>query len=120
MAKIAASDVTYTITDETSDKGRGYKRNIKIVFGDGALEYPTGGVPLDADDMGCPNAIVEFILVESAVTSGYYYDYDKSANKLKMFNATDETGTPGDRVMAEVATSVAPAAQTVHAIVTGW
>ena len=118
MAGIAAGDVTYTIEHQDRIPGVGTVSHVKIAFGDGALTYDTGGVPLTIGKMGCPNLLKSFNLTESAVTSGYLWDYDKSAAKLKGFYFDYDAGADGAAI--EIDSGVAPAAQTIHARVEGY
>ena len=118
MTAIAASDVTYTITKREYIPGTGYINYVKIAVGDGSLTYAAGGVELTKGKMGCPNTVTRFLLEESAVTSGYMWDYDNSAVKLKGFYFDYDATVDGAAI--ELATTVAPAAQTIHAKVEGY
>ena len=62
MTALAASDVTVTITQQRKVNGSPTRRHngVTVVFGDGALTYPTGGVPMPAGgSFGMPNLVVE-------------------------------------------------------------
>ena len=118
MVAIAASDITYTITNREFVPGGGYKQNVQIAFGDGALTYVTGGIAVAKAKLGCPNIVKSVILEESAVTSGYLWDYDKSAVKLKGFYFDYDGSADGAAI--EIDSGVAPAAQTIHAVVEGY
>lgn len=92
MSDIAASDVTYTIISSSRD-GRGNKQNIvKLVFGDGALTYPAGGIPLTKANMGCPSnvdAVLPFASLAASV--GYGFVYDKATEKLMIVQSPVRT-----------------------------
>lgn len=80
MANIVAADVTYTLIKKRVYRSR--KHNlIKLVFGDGALTYPAGGIPLSKGNLGCPNDVESLSIVDQG-TSGYKFSYDRTNNKL--------------------------------------
>lgn len=84
MADLAAADVTYTVTKQKKLEDGRKIVHLTIAFGDGALTYPTGGVPLTKGKMGCPVEVDSFV-VEDKAASGYSFAYDKSNEKLRMF-----------------------------------
>lgn len=88
MADIASSDVTYTVLNTRKLNGSPSRKlnRIRLAFGDGALTYPAGGIPLSIGKLGCP-AVVESLVVVDKGTSGYEFMYDQSANKLVAFQA---------------------------------
>jgi hypothetical protein len=92
MANVAATDVTYTFkTRDASELGRAGKEWFGyIAFGDAALTYPTGGIPLTKGKMGCPNRVVSLEVVETNAKN-VHCEYDVSAVKLRIFAAA--TGT---------------------------
>ena len=110
MVAIAASDVTYTINFNAAAGLDGNRRNIKIVFGDGALTYPAGGVPLTSASMGCPNGIQSFVIEENSAAVTTVWKYDVSGNTLRGYDLDD--------VPAETAGAVA--AQELSAVVVGY
>lgn len=58
MAAITASNITYAQqTGSTYARGAGSKRIFTLSLGDGALTYPTGGLPLTRAKLGCPNNV---------------------------------------------------------------
>lgn len=90
MADIAATDVTYTILSQGRD-ARGKRQNIvKLVFGDAALTYPAGGVPLTKGKMGVPNTI-EAMIPMGGGTTGYGFQYNKATDKLVLFQNAAHT-----------------------------
>lgn len=81
MANIAASDITVTILNRrTMDSGR-KSVNAKLAFGNGALTYPAGGVPISLAALGCPNTIESLYIYDDGV-SGYKWTYDAVNMKL--------------------------------------
>lgn len=90
MADIAASDVTVTILNRRN-LGNSKKLNrVRLAFGDGALTYPAGGVPITKGKLGCPVVIESMSIVDKG-TSGYEFKYDQSAEKIVMFQAPAQT-----------------------------
>jgi len=89
MANITASDVTVTIQTKRRIEGRNHNR-CKLVFGDGALTYPAGGVPISKGKLGCPT-IIESLKIVDKGTSGYSFSYDQSAEKIVMIQAPAQT-----------------------------
>lgn len=119
MAAITASDVTYTFNRSEDAGGEGYKHFMTIAYGDGSLTYAAAGVPLTKASMGCPNAIVNFQIVESNLAvDGYVIDYDKSANTLLLYQTDLSAST--DAGLIPVTTSDTPAATSVEVVVTGY
>lgn len=82
MTVLAASDVTVTILNRRRENARNFF-NVQLAFGDGALTYPAGGIPLTKAKLGCPNAL-ESMIVHSKGTSGYGFSYDPVNEKLVM------------------------------------
>lgn len=80
MADIAASNITVTILELRKSADR-HLNNLQLAFGDGALTYPAGGIPVDIRKLGCPN-IVESLTVYDKGTSGYAWTYDATNKKL--------------------------------------
>lgn len=121
MADIAAGDVTYTVQSQEIGEG-GYKKLVlSVVFGDGALTYPAGGVPLTAGKMGCPNQIRSLSMVSPMASDGYVYKYDKTNNKVRIYQTAAVVDTDPAAPLDELADGVdAPAATTLIVEVCGW
>lgn len=119
MADLASSDVTYSFKPQDAEfQGRaGRLWRGTISFGNGALTYPSGGIPLEKGKMGCPNAVKSLKVIESNV-SGYIFEYDVSATKLRILE--DPSGS-SEGVFVELdAASDAPAAMVLEVEVKGW
>ena len=115
---IIATSVTYAVQGKGSTKS-GTKFVVKLTFGNATLEYRTAtGVPLTAGMLGCPNHIVSLDILENSVTSGYKWDYDNSASKLKGFYA--DYNAVADSGLIEIANTTAIAAQEVWVEVEGY
>ncbi len=80
-----------------------------IAFGDGALTYPTGGIPIDHSRLSMP-AFVENITFPDATDagSGTLWQYDQVNQKIRGYSAL---GT-------EISGAVA--AKTLDAVITGF
>ena len=103
MAAIVATSVTYTLIGKQTKDESGKKRNLATVaFGDGALTYPTGGVPLDPGKLGVPTQLSQFNIVDSH-GDGNVYKFDRTAGKLMIFESA-----VGGGALTEIAASAAP------------
>jgi hypothetical protein len=97
MAHFASTDVTVTIASRDREiAGAQAVRNLSIAsiaFGDGALEYDTGGVPLPAiGAFGFRNEI-KMGLIQQPSANGFYYKYDATNRKIKIFTQGVRTGS---------------------------
>ena len=90
MTDLVASDVTYTIVKNSVIHGIGVKNIVRLEFGDGALTYPAGGIPLTKGKLGCPTVVDYMNIVDQGV-SGYKFQYDQSAEKLVIMQAPAQT-----------------------------
>lgn len=90
MADIAAGDVTYTLVNQRKMSDSRSLNRVRLAFGDGALTYPAGGIPLSKGKMGCPTVIESLVVVDKG-TSGYSFMYDQSAEKLVVWQAPAQT-----------------------------
>lgn len=90
MADIAAANVAYSILTRRN-LGNSRKQNrVQLSFGDGALTYPAGGIPISKGKCGCPVVIESMVVVDQG-TSGYKFQYDQSAEKLVVMQAPAQT-----------------------------
>ena len=118
MADIAAADVTYVeLNKEVLDSGI-REFNMTLAFGDGALTYPAGGIPLTAGKMGCPREIRSVDLFSPASGDGFVYKYDQANNKIRIYQG-DSDGV-ADGPLVELTGAATPAATTLYANIKGW
>jgi hypothetical protein len=94
MAELASTDVTVSL--DARDREPFGLRNImtfpSIAFGDGALTYPAGGVPMPAiGNFGMKKAVTRMHIEQPA--NGNSYHYDKTNNKIRIFTATATEAT---------------------------
>lgn len=118
MAAFVSTDVTVTVVER---KNLGPKRYVSgtIAFGNGALTYPTAGIPLpvignfgfvrNMDDLNISGV--------NGLTTDYLVRYNKSAHKLQLF---EEEATAAGGPLLECDTSEAPAARTYNFVAFGW
>ena len=129
MAAIAASDVTYNIDPlKSSYLGKAGKRHRgTISVGDGSLTYPSGGIPLDAAQLGCPIHLDSLKILETNA-SGYVTEWDASANTIRLFFSPELTinveseveSTIAGALLDELGGSAAPAAMVIEVEVIGY
>lgn len=115
MADIASGDLTFTVNqNDMSWPSRLGKRVVfSLAFGDGALTYPTGGIAIDKAKLGGFWEILALNVVESN-NSGYVYEFDKSAQKLRIYETDSTTATDAETPLVELdGGSDAPAAITL-------
>lgn len=86
MPDIAASDLTYNfqMRDKTPIGQMGYLARGTITFGNGSLTYPTNGIPITKGKMGLPYSVKSLKVIETNA-KGYSFEYDVSAEKLRLF-----------------------------------
>lgn len=120
MADIAAADVTYAVVNQHQQKVVQGRRQGKfsVAFGDGALTYPTGGVPVTKAKLGCPNIIESFIM-EGTGANGFIYKYDQANEKIRIYQG-DNDGVADGALVELAGGSATPAAATLYVIATGW
>lgn len=111
MVALASSDVTVTVTQPRKVNGSPTRRHNRctVAFGNGALTYTTGGVPMPTGgSFGMPNAVVESITVDDdSAGAGYHYTYDQTNNKLLgWFSADGATDVQITNATAVVAASL--------------
>lgn len=89
MADLAATNVTVTVSSHDREiAGAAAGKNMTlatIVFGDGSLQYRTGGVPMPDKSKFGFHKIIDFVSVEQPVANGFVYKFDRTNNKLKIF-----------------------------------
>ena len=95
MADLASSDLTYTLLSEDMTEGSKVRRRFAITTAAG--EYPTGGLPLDNDKMGYPHIL---FLERDAADGLLDYRWDKSANKIIVFEDDGTSGIPAEHANA--------------------
>lgn len=121
MPDIAAADVTYTNPNYyQTEVNDGQTQGIyTVAFGNGALTYPTGGVPLTKAKFGCPNSITSFVFVDPANANGFVYKYSASAEKLRIYQGDNDAVADG-ALIELIGGAATPAAASLIVRVQGW
>ena len=94
MTAIAATDVAVTVSTRNRDIMPGMPKRAQIasvVFGNGTLTYPTGGVPLPAKGIFGFNKAIEFGVIEQPI-NGYLYKFDRTNHKILIYDQGVTTG----------------------------
>ena len=119
MVDIAASDVTVTVEKELRVEKQRNNR-CKVQFGDGALTYPTGGVPMPAFGQFAMRRNLDYLVVtDGGAGQGIHWKYDQTNNKLRGWQYDYDAVADGAAI--ELAGGVAaPAAQTLFVEAVGW
>lgn len=104
MADLAATDVTYTLVNAAFTRSdQGYRRVFDLSFGDSALTYPAGGVPLDKAKFGCP---ISLLLVETSSpntdSNDATWEWDQPNNTLRAWAGGTELSGAVDAVTVRV------------------
>jgi hypothetical protein len=95
MADIVAANVTITVERKVI-AGKRKRNRVKIAFGDSALTYPTGGVPLPAFGQFGMKRFLEYItLTDANDASGITWKFDQENKKLRAFVPGVEIGAAG-------------------------
>ena len=86
MAYLAATNVTPTIAANDRHVLGKLKMAVgSLAFGNGALQYPYGGIPVPAiGNFGLNKAVSAMNLIQPS-GDGYVYRYDKTNHKMKIF-----------------------------------
>ena len=121
MPDIAASDVTYAPQDHNFNRNEGgmNKRVVAVIFGDGALTYPSGGVPILRASFGMANQLVDFSWIENGQANGFIYKWDSTDEKIRIYQG--DNNNAADSPLIELVAGVAtPAQATLVVSVQGW
>ena len=125
MAAIAAGNVTYT--EQTGQKvltgmPPRYRNVVNVAFGDGALTYPTDGVPLTLSGLGLTQSIESLEVDVRTVAAGennphWIWNGSTTSPKLLGFNVP---ANASETYPAEVANTYAPTAQALKLVAVGF
>lgn len=117
MADLTASDVTYTTIRRDNVNGMKLWHG-QIAYGNGALTYPTGGVPSAKEKYGFVKAILSWSVIESNA-NGLVYEYDISAQKIRTLEG--DYANAGEGPLLELdGGSDAPAAAVLQVVAIGY
>lgn len=120
MADIASTDVVYTIQSQEVMAPAPTKRvQATLVFGNGTLTYPTGGVPVSKGSLGFPSVISTLSFIDAASGNGFVYKYDLANAKIRIYQGDNDAVADG--ALVELAGgSATPAAATLKVLATGY
>lgn len=119
MADIAASDVVYSLSVKDIVGGNKKRVVASLVFGDGALTYPAGGVPVLKGKLGLPNVVESLSFADPMAADGYVYKYDLANNKVRIYQG-DNNNAADAPLIELVAATATPAATTLKVEAVGW
>ena len=86
MANLASTDVTVTIAQANRHiLGKIKMAEGTVAFGDGALTYPNGGVPMPAIGNFGMNKELSSLNIMDSSADGLIYKYDQDNHKIKIF-----------------------------------
>lgn len=101
MAEIVSTDVAVSIPPAGRDlipAGPKLMSLAEITFGDGALTYPTGGVPLPEIGQFGIKCELQRLFVQQPVANGFVYKYDAENHKIKIYTQGFTTGSTAPAV----------------------
>ena len=115
---IPAGEVTYTIR-KRARMGRIQVVFAAISFGSANDKYPDGGIPLTSASLGLRADPYAVVVMESSAT-GYMFEWDRSANTIRMLFPTVDGSGGSDVVGVELTKNVsAVASMTLELLVIG-
>lgn len=106
MADIASTDVVYTLQEGTQSacpSDPRYSAVFKIAFGDSALTYPSGGIPLLKGKLGCPAKLLSLELIDMSDGDGYSYKFNYEGSTIKIYQSPARTHTHDFKVIGSQA-----------------
>lgn len=116
MTAFASTDVSIALPPTQVDMFPGSKKVTlaTLTFGDAALTYATGGVPLPAIGKFGMKSSIDMMIIQNPVSPLLAYAYDATNHKLLIFDEDDTSG-----IQAELANGAAPAAVTLTVLLIG-
>lgn len=97
MADLESTDLTYTEQGRPGGRLDHQGNNVRIwKITTAAGEYPTGGLPLDNGQMGCPNELLALRVLDESQADTYQYLWDKGANTIKVLVDDGSSGVPAE------------------------
>lgn len=116
MPALAATDVTVTIEDKQR-VARKKRHRVKLTFGDGALTYPAGGVPMPAfGKFGMYRNLDYLILTDHNDAEGIIWKYDQDNKKLRGYAQGVTVGAAGAAVLDDFPISAGVGASSARSI----
>lgn len=93
MSAIGAGDVTYALQEgsQTASADSFFEAVFSVAFGDSALTYPAGGIPLTKAKLGCPAFVKDFTFMDAGNANGFIYKYDRANEKLRIYQTAAQS-----------------------------
>ena len=114
MADLAIGDVTVVVQDRVRED-RKHRVLAKITFGDGALTYPSGGVPVPTyEKFGMYRTLDYLIISDGNDASGYTWKYDKENKKLRAWQSAGFTPAGTNSAPTFTGSALAVHGHTLH------
>lgn len=120
MANILAANVSYAIVQPVRKLDSSERETqVDVTFGNGALTYPTNGIPYAKASLGCPNSLSELRFNSPSAGDGFVYKHDVAHGTIRIYEsgATNASAAALTELVANTAT---PAATTIRVIARGW
>lgn len=95
MPAIAVANVTATMVGKSEIGKVSKSRVMDLAFGDGALTYPTGGIPLSTSLLGMKRDVDAVQICDASAADGFVYKWDKTNNKILIFTQGALVGAAG-------------------------
>jgi len=110
MVDMVASDLTYTIKHQKRTYNARNNNVVTVAFGDGALDYPAGGIPLTKGKMGAPTLLESLNFSDSGNANGFVYKYDQANEKIRIYQGDNDNAADAPLIelgnVAIIATSL--------------
>jgi hypothetical protein len=101
MADLTAADVTITILHQKRTRAEKVTQ-FKAEYGDAALTYPTGGVPLPAGaSFGLPNSLRQIVLTDTDAAQAVSLKLCATTHCVRHYLPTQQTADTGNRAGVE-------------------
>lgn len=99
MADIAATNVAVTV-EHKEVVGKKRRNRVKLVFGDDALTYPAGGVPLPAFGKFGMKRNLDFLnIFDTSSAKGHVWKYDTANKKVRCYVQGALVGAAGSQTL---------------------
>jgi hypothetical protein len=100
MPALTAANVAVTVV--RTDRAQKIRRNdVKIVFGNGSLTYPAGGVPMPAATaFGLRLELLDLVQIDNDDASGFLWKFDRDNKKLRAYRQGVTTGATAAAALA--------------------
>ena len=90
MAGFSTASVTYTVNNFRRLGNSRAMNRVTLAFGNSALTYAAGGIPLVIGSLGMTTTVESMDVVEQG-TAGYLVQFISSTNKLAIFQSASHT-----------------------------